>query len=246
MNLKDKICIVTGAAKGIGLSISKALVEKGANVVLLDNDQHALDELIRKNENTYMKGYVCDISDEQQLQTVVKEVEKDCGPISVWINNAGLARHAPVIEIDEQQIDLMMNVNVKGTILGSKYALNQMKKNKTGHIINIISTAGLNGIPNQSVYSATKFAVKGFTEALEKEASQEGVKVTAIYPGGVDTEFWDHAQEERPPSFLFLTADHIAKSVVQVLELDDITLIKSLVLRSIHDTDVLESKEAPV
>jgi short-subunit dehydrogenase len=239
MNLMNKVCVVTGASNGIGFSIVKRLIKSGSKVALLDIDKPALENGNLEHEENNIKYYTCDVSDEKQIVSAVQDIEKNWGTISVWINNAGLARHLPVIEIEENDIDTMMDVNVKGTILGSKHALKSMERNQEGHIINIVSTAGLSGIPNQSVYCASKFAVKGFTEALQKEAAPMGIKVTSIFPGGVNTGFWDKAQEERPSPSLFLHADEITNCIIQVLEMENNCLINSLVVRSINDTDIV-------
>jgi len=121
------------------------------------------------------------------------EAERRLGPIDGWINNAGLARHRAIADYSEDEIDSMLAVNLKGTILGSQAALRTMAPRRRGHIVNIISTAALRGIPSETVYCATKWGVRGFTQGLREEAAPSNIRVSAVLPGGVDTAFWQHA-----------------------------------------------------
>ncbi|GIP34968.1 SDR family oxidoreductase [Paenibacillus sp. J2TS4] len=239
MNLRDQVCVVTGAARGIGLSIARHLIDTGAKVALCDVDEAPLKEACAALPAGRHLAITLDVVSESAIAGAVDTVAALWGGISVWINNAGVARHQSVLDISEREIDLMLSVNAKGTILGSKQALLHMKNGRRGHIVNIISTAGMNGVPGQSVYCASKFAVRGFTAALQEEAAACGVRVSAVYPGGVDTAFWDKARDSKPPVELFLTADHIARAVISVLQTDDFCVVREIVLRSIRDVDTI-------
>ena len=233
MNLTDKTCIITGAARGIGLALAQALAAKGARVVLADVDAEAL-----KQANVPASiGVVCDVTKAADVEHLAVEAEKAFGPVAVWINNAGLARHRWIPDYTEAEIDLMLAVNLKGTILGSQTALRRMIPQKGGHIINVISTASLRGIPSETVYCAAKWGVRGFTQGLQEEAAAHRIRVTAVLPGGVATEFWSGASTRQAPMEKFLTPEQVADAIVKVLEMDDYCVARELVLRSIDDSD---------
>ncbi len=229
MNLQDQVCVVTGAARGIGLALAKALASKGAKVVLADVDAEALQALTVPNA----KAIVCDITKAADVARLAAEA----GDIAVWVNNAGLARHRWIPDYTEAEIDLMLAVNLKGTILGSQAALRAMIPQKRGHILNVISTASLRGIPSETVYCAAKWGVRGFTQGLQEEAAAHSIRVTAVLPGGVATEFWDGASERQAPKEKFLTPQQVADAMVKVLEMDDFCVARELVLRSLEDSD---------
>lgn len=237
MNMKDKVCVITGAARGIGLSIAKELVAIDAKVVLSDTDEAALQEVIHEFPEDRAMILKTDVRSEQEMAHLAEETENKLGPIAVWINNAGLARHRLITDYTVEDIDLMMDINFKGTVLGSQNALRKMIGRREGHIINIISTAGLTGVPTESVYCGSKFAVRGFTQALQEEAVQHGIRVSGIFPGGVNTTFWDSAREQRSPVEKYLSPDDIAKAVVSVIQMDDNCVTHEIVLRSMQDAN---------
>ncbi len=233
MKLKDQTCVITGAARGIGLAIAEALSNQGARVVLADVDAAALAAVNLPNS----KGIVCDITKAADVERLASEAEVAFGPIAVWVNNAGLARHRWIPDYTEAEIDLMLAVNLKGTILGSQSALRRMIPQKRGHIINIISTASLRGVPSETVYCAAKWGVRGFTQGLQEEAAPHRVRVTAVLPGGVATDFWTGASPRQAPLEKFLSPAQIADAVVKVIEMDDYCVARELVLRSLDDSD---------
>ncbi len=237
MNLTDQTCVITGAARGIGFAIAEALVAKGARVVLADIDAPALEDALAKLPPDMAYQVVTDITQGDSVAALAATAVQTFGPIAVWINNAGLARHRWIPDYTESEIDLMLAVNLKGSILGSQAALRTMIPLKRGHIINIISTASLRGIPSESVYCAAKWGVRGFTQGLQEEAAAHRIRVTALLPGGVATDFWADASERPAPLEKFLTATQVADAVVRVLEMDDACVMREVVLRSIDDSD---------
>jgi len=230
MNLQNQVCAVTGAAKGIGLATAQALLARGARVVSLDLESSALND-------PRLTSIRCDVTRADDVQTAADQITQQLGPIDVWVNNAGLARHRWIPDYTEAEIDLMLAVNLKGAILGSQAALKAMIPQKRGHIINVISTASLRGIPSETVYCAAKWGVRGFTQGLAEEAAAHRIRVTAILPGGVDTAFWADASTRRAPTQLFLKPEHIADGIVRCLEMDDFCVPRELVLRSLDDSD---------
>lgn len=230
MNLTHQVCVVTGGAKGIGLATVKALLARGARVASLDLENAPL-------EDANALSVRCDVTRAAGVQAAVDQVTAELGPVAVWVNNAGLARHRWIPDYTEAEIDLMLDVNLKGTILGSQAALKAMIPQKGGHIINVISTASLRGIPGETVYCAAKWGVRGFTQGLAEEAAPHRIRVTAILPGGVDTAFWTDASTRQAPTQLFLKPEHIADGIVRCIEMDDFCVPRELVLRSLDDSD---------
>ena len=232
MILKGEVCVVTGGAKGIGLAIVNALLARGAMVVAVDLDTSGMGDLASD-----CLAVQADVTKPADMERVVEETQRRFGGLSVWVNNAGLARHRWITDYTEADIDLMLDVNLKGTILGSQAALRCMKAERRGHIINVISTASLRGIPSESVYCAAKWGVRGFTQGLQEEAAAYRVRVTAVLPGGVATDFWTDASQRQAPLEKFLTPEHIAQAIVNVLEMEDFCVAREIVLRSLDDSD---------
>ncbi len=238
MTLSDTTCIVTGAARGIGFSLASALHAAGARVVLNDIDPDAVRESAGRLGADRALAVPGDITRAADVAELARRTESVFGPADVWINNAGLARHRAIVDYTEAEIDLMLAVNLKGTILGSQAALRAMAPRRRGHIVNIISTASLRGVPTETVYCAAKWGARGFTQGLREEAAPHNVRVTALLPGGVDTGFWDEAVDGRPlPRENWLRADDVTSAVLALLQLPDHIVPQELVLRAMFDRD---------
>ena len=231
-----EVCIVTGAARGIGLAVARALVGAGAQVILTDVDSATLANAASAL-GANARGIPADVTSPADVARVLRDGEAAFGPVSVWINNAGLARHRAIVDYTEAEIDLTLAVNLKGTILGSQAALRAMQPRRRGHIINIISTASLRGIPTETVYCAAKWGIRGFTQGLREEAAAAGVRVTAILPGGVDTAFWRDAVTRQMPVEKFLRPEQVADAVLAVLRMDANVVPQELVIRALDDRD---------
>jgi short-subunit dehydrogenase len=178
-----------------------------------------------------------DAADSEAVQGFVERVAKRFGRIDHCIANAAIAHEGVLATASDAEIDSMLAVNLKGTILGSQAALRAMIPHKRGHILNVISTASLRGIPSETVYCAAKWGVRGFTQGLQEEAAAHRIRVTAVLPGGVATEFWNAASERQAPMEKFLTPQQVADAIVRVIEMDDDCVTRELVLRSIEDSD---------
>ena len=238
MHPAECIAVVTGAARGIGFAIARELRAAGARIMLGDVNGPALAAAVRELGSPHARGMAADVTSGKDLLALAGAAEQAFGAVNLWINNAGLARHRRIVDYPEAEIDLMLAVNLKGTILGSQTALRLMAPRRRGHIINIISTAGLRGIPTETVYCAAKWGARGFTQGLREEAAPHGVRVTALLPGGVDTPFWaDAAPDRSVPVEKFLRPQTVAATVLALIQLDDLAVPQELVLRAMEDRD---------
>ena len=237
MKLKHICAVITGAARGIGLATASSLVEEGARVVLADIDERGLQHALQQLHSPLAVSVLADVTNPQDCARMVSVAQEHGAPLNLWINNAGLARHRAIPDYSEQEIDLMLAVNLKGTILGSQAALRAMTPNRSGHIINVISTASLRGIPSETVYCAAKWGARGFTQGLREEAAGVGIRVTALLPGGVDTAFWNDAVSRQMPTQDFLTAKQVADSIIALVAMDSSVVPQELVLRALKDRD---------
>ncbi|MFG6495935.1 SDR family NAD(P)-dependent oxidoreductase [Fictibacillus sp. UD] len=188
----NKTVIITGGGSGLGLALAYQYY-KDFNVCLIGRTETKLKQAVQtfstSSENT-VSYKVCDVTHYEQVQSVLQSIF-DNEDVHLLINNAGTGIFQPLNELSESDIRQMMETNVYGTIYPTKAAFPLFKKQGYGKVMNIISTAGLRGKVNESVYCASKFAVRGFTESLVKEWDGTGIYPTAVYMGGMDTPFWD-------------------------------------------------------
>lgn len=236
MDLKDKVAVVTGASSGLGWSFSQALVRKGAVVYGLARNTEKLQELKSELGDRFYP-IACDVMKEEDVDNAFGRVVEESGRIDILVNNAGLARRGAITELSSSDWDVQMDTNARGTFLCSRLAVPIMaRQNESsgfgGHIVNIASIAGLLGNPQLSGYNASKFAVRGFSDALMKEVRDDGIKVTCIYPGSVDTNFAAVSGGGISPNAM--TADDLAETLIHVLETSDNYLISELVMRPLR------------
>jgi short-subunit dehydrogenase len=199
----NKTVIITGGGSGLGLALAQEYSKK-FNICLVGRTETKLQEAVQtishNNENRVFY-HVCDVADHEQIQTVLSAIfEKES--VHLLINNAGTGVFKPLHSLTKTDIELMVDTNLYGTIYPSQASFPLFKKQGFGKIMNIISTAGLRGKVNESVYCATKFAVRGFTESLVKEWEGTDIFPTAVYMGGMDTPFWDETDHIKDRSRL--------------------------------------------
>jgi NADP-dependent 3-hydroxy acid dehydrogenase YdfG len=188
--IKDKVVIITGASSGIGEATAVMLAERGAKVVLGARGLNRLEALARRieatgGEVTYAQT---DVRRREELTSLVSLALDRYGQLDVLISNAGIMPVSPLDDLRVEDWENMIDINVKGVLYGIAAALPVFRKQGFGHFVNTASTAGHKTVPNQSVYSATKFAVRAISEGLRMEAGEK-LRVTIISPGFVNTNF---------------------------------------------------------
>ncbi len=199
MELQDKVIIVTGASSGIGEATAEKLAAHGAKVVLTARREDRLKDLKQKIEGAGGKALVvtADVTKKDDWKKVIQQTQETFGDVDVLVNNAGLMPLSYIKKLKTDEWEKMVNVNIKGVLNGVAAVLPKMMDNKRGHIINISSVAGRKVMPGSAVYSATKFAVRAFSEGLRNELAPEfNIRVTAIEPGAVATELTDTITDE--------------------------------------------------
>lgn len=230
-SLDGAVAVVTGAARGIGRAVVESLWSAGARVVPVDVDRAvtALPDAV-----------IADLRDEQTVERVVRHVLDVHGRWDVLVNNAGVARHDPIEAVRTEDLDLMWAVNVRATVLLTRAAFRSMPDLGGGQVLNVVSTAGLRGEAGESVYCATKAAVRGFTEAAAEEGRLHGIRVHGLYPAGVDTAFWRDATATGPgvdPAEVFLRPEDVAAAALHALSAPAHVHVPQLVVRALLDGD---------
>ena len=228
MDLKGKSAIVTGASSGIGAEFSKALTEKGCRVYGLARREDRLEEL-RSQLGDLFVPVVMDVNDYEAVETWVGKTFSSEHAPDALINNAGLGLFGAVDKLPPEDWDLMIQTNLTSIFRLTRLVVPLMKdSDAVSHIVNIASVAGLIGNPNISGYNATKFAVRGFSEALMKELRNDRIKVTCIYPGSVATEFFENHGGTHPN---MLQGKDVANTLIHILETPDNFLIDEITVR---------------
>jgi NAD(P)-dependent dehydrogenase (short-subunit alcohol dehydrogenase family) len=236
MVLQDKVALVTGASSGLGRDFARALVAKGAVVYGMARSGDKLDEVRRKLGDRF-RAVEGDVRDDTDVMNAFDRIENEQGRLDVVVNNAGLGRHGTIADLSLEDWDVQMETNLRGIFLCSRAAIPIMRRQNDetgfgGHIVNIASVAGLVGNPGLASYNASKFGVRGFSEALMKEVRQDGIKVTCIYPGSVATNFADVSGGSLSPNAM--TPPDISSTLIHILETEDNYLISEVMMRPLR------------
>jgi NAD(P)-dependent dehydrogenase (short-subunit alcohol dehydrogenase family) len=187
--LEGRVAVLTGAATGIGRALASRLGEEGATLCLADINAGALEETASalSSRGVSVSTHVVDVADLARVESFAREVEGSHGRADVLINNAGVALHGTVEEVSFADIEWVMSVNFWGTVYCVKHFLPALRRQTSAHIVCVSSIFGVIAPPGQAAYSASKFAVRGFTEALRHELERTNIRVSTVHPGGVRT-----------------------------------------------------------
>ncbi|NQT18527.1 MAG: SDR family oxidoreductase [Planctomycetes bacterium] len=230
--LDNKVALVTGGGRGIGRAICLALADAGAHVVAAARTTEEIDAVAKEitDAGGMATAVTADIANEDDVVALFDHVRDVHGRLDVLVNNAGIGIYGPVVGFSASAIDRIMAVNVRGTFLCCREAMKLMIARREGYIINISSVVGFRGYPNQAAYTAAKHAVMGLTKSLAAEAQEHGIRVSAILPGGVDTQMIRRSRPDLDVSALMHPED-IAQSVMYLLSLSERAAVDEIYIR---------------
>jgi hypothetical protein len=221
-DLRDRVAVVTGASSGIGAQLARDLAAGGAHVALLARRLDRLETLAEELGRTGVTALpmACDVADKASVDATMAAVLAKLGHVDVLVNNAGYATHGLFKDHDVADMERMVRTNVLGILYTVKAVLPAMRARRQGWIVNLSSVAGKLGQPDEAVYSATKFAVAGFSEGLSYELAPLGIHVMTVYPALVRTEMFTDAVLARMPERAkrtFCEAPEFTRAVLRAL-----------------------------
>lgn len=217
MSIEGKVVLVTGAGQGIGRAIALRLARDGADVALVDLSDDGTRSVAEDLQKIGRKAvaFSADVSDRDQVRAAVDHAEKELGGFHVMVNNAGVVDVGPIDDVTPDRVERIFNVNVNGVLWGIQAAAGKFKQRKqAGKIINAASIAGHDGFAMLGIYSATKFAVRGLTQAAAREYASAGITVNAYCPGVVGTDMWVEIDKR----FAELTGAEVGATYKQYVE----------------------------
>lgn len=196
-NIKGKVVVITGASSGIGKAIAIELAERGAKVVLGARRTEQLQKLVEEIKNKGGEAIFTqiDVKNKVDLTGLVQTAVEQYGKLDVIVNNAGVSQLSRIEELNVDGWEEMIDINLKGVLYGMAAAIPVFKEQKSGHIVNIISTAGIKIVPTQGVYAGTKNAIRTIAEAFRQESDGD-IRITGISPGFVKTDFAHNIKNE--------------------------------------------------
>ena len=211
-NLHGKVALVTGASSGVGAEVARALHAAGAGVGLLS----------RRGTDLGLDGALaveCDVRDRGSVERATSRVVERFGKLDIAVANAGVGVYGPFLELEPEQLDEMIDTNLKGTLYTAAAALPHLADTGEGDFVSLSSVAGVRAFPGEAVYNASKFGQVGFTWALDREMRERGVRCTTICPGGVNTEFAIGTGREAgsPELDAMMSAEDVAEVVLFAL-----------------------------
>jgi 3-oxoacyl-[acyl-carrier protein] reductase len=231
MRLKDKVAIITGGGRGIGLAIALGLAKEGANLTIAARTAEQLEEAAVeiRQAGAQVLVFPCDVSDEDQVKALVKATTEKYGRIDILVNNAGVGTFRPAYGTPLSTWENLLKVNTTSTFLCTKHVWRTMRKNGGGSIINVSSLSGTRAYPMYAAYSTSKWGQIGFTKATAEEGKPDNIRVNAIAPGKVDNAMRQQIAEDKERmlqsedcvgSAIFLASDDARYVTGQVIEIE--------------------------
>ena len=229
--LEGKVAFVTGASKGIGFAIAERLLQMGASVFICSRNLNEIGIAVSELSSVGpVSGTSCDVRDEAQIISAISECVETFGGLDILVNNAGFGVFGKTVEeISSDEFRSIIETNLLGVFYACHHSIPLMKKRGGGYIINISSLAGQNAHPRMAAYNASKFGLNGFSEAMMQEVRADGIKVTAICPGSVNTYFGgDVPSDEKAWQ---IQPEDVADIVEDLLEMNPRTLPSKIEVR---------------
>jgi NAD(P)-dependent dehydrogenase (short-subunit alcohol dehydrogenase family) len=214
-SLSGKVVAITGGARGIGKATAKALVGKGARVAIGDLDAALAGEAAAELGGGSV-GLALDVSDRGSFAAFLDEAERQLGPLDVVVNNAGVMPVTAFVEETDASIKRQLDINLYGVIVGTQLAIERMRPRRSGHVVNVASSAGKAGVPGIATYSATKHAVVGLTEAVRAEHPDDGIQFSYVMPITVNTQLIEGLRDQR--GVKRVEPEDVAAEIVDALE----------------------------
>ncbi|MCH8494597.1 MAG: SDR family oxidoreductase [Balneolales bacterium] len=214
--MKDKVVLIVGGSGGIGSATAKLFAKAGAKIVLAARDKDKAEEVAKSINNNGGEAFVIqvDVTELSSVFEMVDTVVKELGQIDVLVNAFGVGLIQPIMDVNPKSAKNVFDVNVFGTFLVTQTVMRYMISRKEGSIVMIPGILGKAVRKNSSIYSASKYAVSGFTKALVEESRRTNIKFSLLYLGGVATDFWDNSEiDMRVQKEKMLTADEVAKAI---------------------------------
>ena len=240
--LKGKVAIITGGTRGIGLETAKVFLENNAKVAILGSKEEtvnkAIKELLEINNNYQVIGFHPNLTNESELKETFEKIKEHFGNIDILVNNAGLSSSTPLTSYKEEELNKLIDINIKGVFLSSKNIVPFLEE-KGGVILNTSSMVSIYGQPSGSMYPTSKFAVNGLTKSLARELAPKNIRVNAVAPGIIETDMVANLPKEviepliktiplgrigKPidiaNAFLFLASDLASYITGEILQVD--------------------------
>jgi NAD(P)-dependent dehydrogenase (short-subunit alcohol dehydrogenase family) len=214
-HLSGQVVAITGGGRGIGKTTARALVGKGCRVAIGDLGLGLAEEAAAELGGGSV-GLALDVSDRSSFAAFLDEAERQLGPVDVVINNAGVMPVTPFVEESDASIKRQLDINLYGVIVGTQLAIERMKPRRSGHVVNIASSAGKAGVPGIATYSATKHAVVGLTEAVRAEHTDDGIEFSYVMPITVNTQLIEGLKDQR--GVKRVEPEDVAVEIVEALE----------------------------
>ncbi len=230
--LDGKVAVVTGGTRGIGWSIARALVREGASVFVCGRDARRVEAAVEelRNNGGRADGLAADVRRYEDCRRLIAAAAERFGGLDILVNNAGVGVFKPVDQISVEEWDEVIGTNLSGVFYCSREAIPWMRRRGGGYIFNISSLAAINPMPGGAAYNASKFGLNGFTEAMMQDVRYDGIRVSTIMPGSVDTDFAAQPGSKKRETWK-LTGDDIARAIVDLYKYPKSSLASRIELR---------------
>ncbi|MGH9353544.1 MAG: SDR family oxidoreductase [Terriglobia bacterium] len=233
-SLKDKVAVVTGGTRGIGYSVAEGLLKEGAKIFICGRKtvevKKSVSALAARSSADRVDGIEADVRRYEHCRKLIQSAAERFGGLDILVNNAGLGIFSPVDQLKPEDWDTVIGTNLSGVFYCCHEAIPLMRKRGGGYIFNISSLAGVNAFPGGAAYNASKFGLNGFSEALMQEIRYDGIRVSYVMPGSVDTDF-AAAPGSKPRESWKLTGEDIAKAVIDLYQFPSSALASRIEMR---------------